>query len=78
MSSCPSQAHALALKTFEEHNNAMLDERMKDIVERTENNLANTSPDHILQEVSNKIVGKRQMTKLIEQAEAADAKLLFE
>ena len=48
MSSCPSNAHALALKTFEEHNNAMLDERMKDIVERTENNLANSSPDHIL------------------------------
>ena len=35
MSSCPSNAHALALKTFEEHTTAMLDEKMKDIVEKT-------------------------------------------
>lgn len=56
----------------------MLDERMKEVFERTENHLGSSSPDHILQEVSNKIIGKRQMNKLIEQAEAADAKLLFE
>ena len=52
---------------------------MKSVVEKTESQMAETTAETILQEVSNQIAGKKQMSKLLEQTrEAANATLLFE
>ena len=59
MASQPSQAHAEALALFEEYNNAILEEKMKLVVERTESQMADTNAETIIQEISQHIAGKK-------------------
>ena len=48
MQSQPSQAHAEALKLFEEHNSAILEMKMKSVVEKTESQMAETNAESII------------------------------
>ena len=48
MQSQPSQAHAEALRIFEDHNNAIMDMRMKSMVEKTESQIAETTAESII------------------------------
>ena len=48
MSSCPSKAHAETLRIFEDHNDAILQEKMKQVVEKTESQMAETNAETIL------------------------------